>query len=88
MGSPTGSIIYILVLVAAFYLLILRPQQTRARQHAELLKSTAEGDTVITAGGLFGVVREVEEDVFRIEIADGVIVRVAKGAVTQKVQVP
>ncbi|TLM77884.1 MAG: preprotein translocase subunit YajC [Actinobacteria bacterium] len=92
-GSTVGSIsqdtlniILLVVMVAAFYLIIIRPQQMRQKQHTEMVRSLAAGDRVITAGGLLGTVTEVGEDEVLLEIAPGVEVRVVKDAVNRKVE--
>ena len=56
--------------------LILRPQQKRVKQHAEMVKNVRKGDTVITSGGLVGrVTKVVDDDQIEVEIADGVRIR-------------
>jgi preprotein translocase subunit YajC len=58
------------------YLLILRPQQRRAKQHQEMVKNVRRGDVVVTNGGLVGkVTKVVDDDQVEIEIAEGVRVR-------------
>ena len=58
------------------YFLILRPQQKRVKQHAEMVKNVRKGDTVITSGGLVGrVTKVVDDDQIEIEVADGVRIR-------------
>ena len=66
---------FVLIFVI-MYLLILRPQQKRAKDHQELIKNLRRGDTVITSGGLVGkVTKVVDDDQVEIEVADGVRVR-------------
>src|SRR5262249_30465533 len=72
LGSPIFMMIGIFVIM---YLLILRPQQRRQKQHQELLKNIRRGDTIVTSGGLVGkVTKRVEDDQteLEIEIAEGV----------------
>ena len=80
LGSP------IWMLVAMFgimYFLVLRPQQKRARQHAEMVKNVRRGDTVITNGGLIGkVTKVIDDDQIEIEIADDVRIRQVRQMVT------
>ena len=65
------------------YFLILRPQQKRVKQHAEMVKNVRKGDTVVTSGGLVGrVTRVVDDDQVEIEIADGVRVRQMRSMVS------
>ena len=81
-ASPFGGdslLVTILPFVLIFvimYFLILRPQQKRVKQHAEMVKNVRKGDTVITSGGLVGrVTKVVDDDQIEFEISDGVRVR-------------
>jgi preprotein translocase subunit YajC len=69
---------------AIFYFLIIRPQQKRVKEHQAMLDAVKRGDTVVTSGGIIGkVVRVSPEGELRVEIADGVQVRVQKGAISE-----
>ena len=81
-GSPLGSdslLVTMLPFVLIFvimYFLILRPQQKRVKEHAELVKNLRRGDTVVTSGGLVGkVTKVVDDEQIEVEIADGVRIR-------------
>jgi preprotein translocase subunit YajC len=74
------------VLIAAFYLLAIRPQQKRNKAHQELVASLVEGDRVITIGGMHGTVRTLEDDRVGLEVATGTIVEFARSAVAQKIE--
>jgi preprotein translocase subunit YajC len=66
---------FVLIFVI-MYFLILRPQQKRVKEHAELVKNLRRGDTVVTSGGLVGkVTKVVDDEQVEIEIADGVRIR-------------
>ncbi|MGH9190227.1 MAG: preprotein translocase subunit YajC [Acidimicrobiales bacterium] len=78
----------LLPLVFAFgvmWLLMIRPQQRRLRQHQALVAALQPGDEVVTGGGLCGTVVSVDDDVLQIEIAPGVSVRVLRSAVSQRI---
>ena len=85
-GGNTDMITSLLPFVLIFvimYFLILRPQQKRAKQHAEMVKNVRKGDTVITSGGLIGrVTKVVDDDQVEIEVADGVRVRQMRSMVS------
>ena len=69
---------FVLILII-MYFLIIRPQQKRARDHAELVKNVRRGDTVVMTGGLIGkVARVVDDTEIEIEIAPNIKVRVAR----------
>jgi preprotein translocase subunit YajC len=61
-----------------FYILILRPQQQRAKDHLKSVKAVKRGDTVVLSSGLIGKVVRVEDAEIGIEIAQGVTVKVIK----------
>jgi preprotein translocase subunit YajC len=63
------------------WFLLIRPQRRRQQAAQHLLTQIGVGKEIVTAGGLFGTVTAVEGDEVRLEIADGVEVRIAKRAV-------
>src|SRR3954463_4335418 len=70
------SLLPFVLIFVIMYFLILRPQQKRVKEHAELVKNLRRGDTVVTSGGLVGkVTKVVDDDQVEIEVADGVRVR-------------
>ncbi len=78
--------VFILLLLAALWLLLIRPAQRRQRlaqrQQQELLESLVPGTEIVTAGGLYGTVVDTSvEDEVRIEISPGIEVRVARRAI-------
>ena len=80
-GSPFGSLLFMLPLIAIMYFLMIRPQMKRAKEHRGMLDKLAKGDEVLAAGGLAGTVTDIGENFVTIEIADGVRVRVQKAAI-------
>ena len=73
--------LFILVLLALVWFMLIRPQRRRQQEAQRLLESIGVGKEIVTAGGLYGTVRAIEDDEVRVEIADDVEVRVAKRAV-------
>ena len=70
------SLLPFILIFVIMYFLILRPQQKKVKDHAELVKNIRRGDTVITTGGLVGkVTKVVDDDQIEFEISDGVRVR-------------
>jgi preprotein translocase subunit YajC len=78
-------LIFLIVMVAIFYFLLIRPQKKRVEQHRTLVQSIGMGDQVVTIGGLFGEVTDEDDETFEIEIALGTRVRLLKSAVARKV---
>jgi preprotein translocase subunit YajC len=66
-----------------FWLLIVRPASRRQHQLKALQSNIKVGDEVVLAAGIFGTIRSVEEDRVGLEVADGVVVQAARGAVVE-----
>jgi preprotein translocase subunit YajC len=64
-----------------FWLLVIRPASRRQRDVRALQAELAVGDKIITNGGIFGTIATVEDDRLGIEVADGVVIHVARPAV-------
>ncbi len=67
------------------WLLLIRPQARRARELAHMQSTLEVGDEVMLTSGIHGTVRGLDEGVAQVEIADGVTIRVARGAIGQVV---
>jgi len=78
------ALIFPLLLLGAFYFLLVRPQQQRVRTHNALVSSVEVGDEIVSAGGIVGHVMSIGERDVQFEIAPGVVVTLAKGAIAQK----
>jgi preprotein translocase subunit YajC len=77
-----GQLIIIVAMLALLWVLLIRPQRKRLQEQRELHSSLEVGDEILTAGGMYGVVRELGEDGdLVVEIAPGTNVRVARRAV-------
>lgn len=77
-----GSLIIIAAMFVLLWVLLIRPQRKRQLDQQRLLESVAVGDEVLTVGGLYGIVREIDEDDdLIVEIAEGIQVRIARRAV-------
>ena len=72
-----------LLIFVIFYVLMIRPQQQRVKEHQRAITAIHKGDEVITGGGIRGRVTKVADDEVELEIAQGVRVRVVKGTLSQ-----
>ena len=77
--------LFFLVMLVFMYLLLIRPQRQKAKQHQEMLRSLNVGDEVVTAGGIYGEVTAIDEERVQLEIDADVRVAVARGAIASKV---
>jgi preprotein translocase subunit YajC len=80
-GGFAGLIPLVLMFVI-FYFLLIRPQQKKAKQHKELLSNLKRGDSVITSGGIYGRIAEIDDNIITLEVADKVRIKVARGFVS------
>lgn len=83
--NAAGSLIFIVGLFAVFYFLVIRPQQRKAKAQVALARSVGAGDRIETVAGMFGTIRSASDDTVDVEIASGVVVTMARGAVRRKV---
>jgi preprotein translocase subunit YajC len=81
-----NALIVIVILFALFWLLLLRPQRRRAADQRELMSSLEPGDEIISTGGIYGVIRSIDGDELHVEIADGLVIRMARAAVAGLVE--
>jgi preprotein translocase subunit YajC len=81
-----GGLIVIVVLFAVFWLLLVRPQRRRTQEQETLIASLEVGDEIVSAGGLYGVITKIEGEALLVEIADDLVVRMAKNAVVGLVE--
>jgi len=81
-SDPFGILLPMLVIFAAFYFLLIRPQQKKQKAHAELVKALSAGDEVLTIGGILGKVTDVSEHYATVNIAENVDIRIQKSSVS------
>jgi preprotein translocase subunit YajC len=81
-------LLYLALIVVGFYFLIVRPQRRRAAEQRALIAGLKTGDEVITNGGIHGTVRRLDDEVVDLEIAKGVVIKVARGAVAARPLAP
>lgn len=65
--------------------LLILPQQRRMRQHTAVISTLRVGDEVVTAGGVYGTVTSVDEETLGVEVAPGIVLRVLRNAVSQRI---
>ncbi len=83
-AEPNGVMQFLpfVVMIAILYFMMIRPQMKRAKEHKALMDALQKGDEVVTQGGLAGRVSKVGENYVHLEVAEGTVVPVQKGAVT------
>lgn len=83
-STYTGALVYTVLVVGAFYFFFYRPQQRQRKAMSELLAALSPGDEVMTASGMVGKVVRLADDLVYLEVAEGVVVRIAKGAIMSR----
>jgi len=82
-----GQLVIIAAMFALLWMLLIRPQRAKQQKQKALLESVAVGDEILTVGGLYGIVQEIDdEDDLVVEIAEGIHARVARRAVASVVK--
>ncbi len=80
-GNPYSSLIFIVVIFAVFYFMLIRPQVKRQKQHKSMVDALSKGDEVVTTGGLLGKVTEVGDSFVDLKISESVTVKLQKHAI-------
>lgn len=83
-GAATTQLLFLAAMAALFYFLLIRPQQRRARAQRELVRNLEVGDEVMTSSGIFGTIREIDDEIIAVEISPGTTVRMVKGAIARR----
>ncbi|MCL2144727.1 MAG: preprotein translocase subunit YajC [Endomicrobia bacterium] len=81
-GSMFGGFMPLILIFVFFYLFLLRPQQKKAKEHQQLLNALKRDDRIVTAGGIYGTVVGVKENIVEVKIANGVNVQIAKPSIS------
>ena len=83
-GATLTSLLPLVLIFVVFYMLLIRPQQKKMKEHKNMVANVRRGDKVVTAGGLLGQVTKVISDTeLQVELAEGVRVRVVKGTISE-----
>ncbi len=83
-GFDWTVIIFLVLIFGVFYLLLIRPQRKKQKEHQQLIMELKRGDRVITAGGIYGVIENISEDSVVIKVESGTTMRVARNSVSLK----
>ena len=86
MNSRWANILMIVALIAVFYFMMIRPQQKRQNEIKKFREGLKVGDAVVTAGGIYGKVKGIDDTTFTIEIARDVRITVDKGSIYPSAQ--
>ena len=88
-ADPMGgmsSIIMIVALIAIFYFFMIRPQSQKQKKINEFRNNLKKGDKVMTAGGIYGRIREINDTYALLEIDNNVTIKIDKNSIYQSMQ--
>jgi preprotein translocase subunit YajC len=85
--SKYGMIIFLVVIFAVMYLLMIRPRQKQQKVHDEMMKELRVGERVIIAGGIYGQIESLSEDTAILKIESGATMKVARSSILGKQEV-
>lgn len=81
MNAPMANILWFVLLLAIFYFILIRPQQKAMKEHQKLVSELKKGDSVVTRGGLYGVIKAIGDDNVTLQVDENVNIKVAKNAI-------
>lgn len=76
-----GPFVPLILLFVIFYFLLIRPQQKQQKQRKEMLSNLKKGDRVVTIGGMHGVIKEIDETMISLRVADNLNLKFSRAAV-------
>jgi preprotein translocase subunit YajC len=79
------ALIWMILMLAVFYVLLVRPQRRQMMAHRALMSSLESGDEVVTMGGIFGRIVRLDDEVVDLEVAPGTSLRVARSAISRRI---
>lgn len=81
-----GSLALPIVFIGVLYLLLIRPQQKRTKEHKNMVQSITVGDDVVTIGGMHGRVADLTEETMDLEVTDDIILRFQRSSLARIVR--
>ena len=81
-GGGMGMMVPMLLILAIFYFMMIRPQQRKEKERRKMIEELRAGAKIIFAGGLMGTIQEATEQPFKVEIAPGTTIEIARSCVS------
>lgn len=82
-GSPLGQLPFLVLIIAIFYFFMIRPQMKKQKEVRLFREGIKKGDKVLTVGGIYGRISEIQDTTVLLEIADGVRIKVDKAGLVK-----
>lgn len=84
-GNALVMFVFYFGLFAIFYFLLIRPQMKRSKETKKMQETLGKGDSIVTTGGIYGVIHKMKDDVVTLEIADGVRIKIQRSGIGNRV---
>lgn len=81
-----GQLLSLAIIAVAFYVIMIRPQQKRQKEHQALMAALAVGDRIVTIGGVYGKIASVDDGRVGVEVAPGVVMEFDRAAIARKLE--
>ena len=81
-GGGMGMLVPMLLILAIFYFMMIRPQQRKEKERRKMIEELRAGAKIVFAGGLMGTIQEATEKTFKVEIAQGTTIEIARSCVS------
>ncbi|MDQ6975051.1 MAG: preprotein translocase subunit YajC [Mariprofundaceae bacterium] len=82
MAGGFAQLVPLILIMVVFWFLLIRPQQKRMKEHRNMVEALKKGDKIVTNSGIFATIIDIKDDFIRVEIADGVRIKMQRDAVT------
>ncbi len=80
-SNPFGGIVPIIVFIAIFYFILIRPQQKQRKAKEAMIAALKSGDKVVTTGGIHGLVQHVSDKAVKVKVAEGTVLEFDRNAI-------
>lgn len=84
-GLMSSPIVMMAIMFAVLYFVLILPSQRDRKKHASMLDALKRNDEVVTSSGIFGTITDINDNIFTLEIAKNVKIRVLKSAISKKI---
>jgi len=84
-GSIVWTVLYIAAIIAIIYLLIIRPQKKRQKEHDNLVNALSLGVEIVTIGGIHGEVSRIKDETIWVKVSNNVEIEIEKSSVARTI---
>lgn len=76
-----SQLLVLVVMIAVFYFLLIRPQQKRAKERNSMITALKKGDHVVTIGGMHGTIAEMDDDAITLRVSETTRIKFERSAI-------